>query len=376
MTTRKKAFTLVELLVVIAIIGVLIALLLPAVQAAREAARRMQCMNHLKQFGLALHNYHDINQALVAGGGQLPKVDDPTNANTFGSWSGTIFLLPFMEEASRYDSIQATTSTVLGSPVRVYDYTGATHLMKTPSIFYCPSDGSAKQMGPNSDVQRQLPRLSYCYSRSDVSYHTEYDYGTPTIGTMGGDDAKNKGRCMFVRRLWLGFNFISDGTSNTIAVSETVTPRAAGTKFVLGGMRVLSGPIRNDSAGIADLTNRTGCLNGRSGSELTGTIATMAYRGETWLLGRAAVTGFHTIHPPNSPACVRTDMNYGDYGLFPPSSYHSGGVNGVLFDGSARFISETLDFGPATAVPVLSGKSPFGVWGAMGTPNCGESTTL
>ncbi|MCL2742800.1 MAG: DUF1559 domain-containing protein [Planctomycetaceae bacterium] len=373
MTTRKKAFTLVELLVVIAIIGVLIALLLPAVQAAREAARRMQCTNHLKQFGLGLHNYHDTNKTLVAGGSQMPTTYWNVATGTFGyaRWSSTIFLLPFMEESSRYEAILTSTTAVIANPGRVYD-AGAAHFMKTPTVFYCPSDGSAKKMSPHTDVQRQLPQISYCYCRGDVAWHTENDYGTPVIGTAPNSAGDPRGRNMFLGRLWLGLNFIKDGTSNTIAMSELVTPQTYQSNMVLGGLR-LCGAITNDGAAAA-LTNRTDCLNGRNGNELTGTIPTLVHRSETWLMGSAVSSGFHTMHPPNSPACVRTEGH--DYGLFPPSSYHSGGVNASLFDGSVRFISETINFGAATATPVLSGPSPFGVWGAMGTPMGGESTTL
>lgn len=157
-------------------------------------------------------------------------------------------------------------------------------------------------------------------------------------------------------------------------MSETATPQEYRSKMVLGGMRLLSGPTRNGVA--ADTVNRTGCLSGRIGKELTGTIVVNAYRGETWLLGNAPVGGFHTVHPPNSPSCMRAEMNYGDYGIYPPSSYHSGGVNSVFFDGSCRFVPESISFGAADAVFQLSGESPFGIWGAIGTPNCGEAKSL
>jgi prepilin-type processing-associated H-X9-DG protein len=129
-----------------------------------------------------------------------------------------------------------------------------------------------------------------------------------------------------------------------------------------------------------DLPNRIECLNGRSGPELTGVIQTICYRGGNWLAGNATYSGFHTIHPPNSPACTRTGTSrLGDWGLYPPSSYHPGGVNSVFFDGSCRWISETINFGTATAYFVgitMDGPSEFGVWGAMGTPDGGESVAM
>ena len=370
--TDWRAFTLVELLVVIAIIGILIALLLPAVQAAREAARRMQCSNHLKQFGLALHNYHDGHKAFVAAGNELPNVDDRTNTNTFGYWSATIFLQPFMEGTQRYNDICNTTNAVLGSPVRVWDV-NAKFLLVVPTVFHCPSDGNSRLLGPNAEESRQLPRISYVYCRGDVCYHDGVDYGPSSVQPRAADRDVSS-RTMFNRRLWKTFSNCSDGTSNTLAMSETVTPQGLNTEMVLGGTRLLSGPLQNSVS--ADLVNRIDCLNGRSGSKLTGTIVKMAYRGETWLLGKAAVGGFHTVHPPNSPACARTDMNYGDYGLYPPSSNHTGIVNCVLFDGSCSTISETINFGLSDAVFRLSGESPFGIWGALGTPSGGESVSI
>ena len=365
---------------VIAIIGVLIALLLPAVQAAREAARRAQCNNNLKQFGLALHNYHDVHLAFPASEGEIPlDANIATTGNRY-HWSATIFLLPFLEEMQRYGDIRAITDvTVMTSPSQILDR-NAKHLLAVPTLFHCPSDGEARKLSPYPDPDRQIPRISYVYCQSDVHYDDRNDYGGASVAA-NVDVAK---RSMFNRRLWKSFSDCTDGTSNTIAMSETVTPQSYATNQVLGGMRTMNAvttwEYRNGNAGTiaTETTARIECLNGKSGSQLTGTIAAQSYRGGNWLIGRATYSGFHTIHPPNSPACIRDDANRlnTNYGIFPPSSYHAGIVNTVFFDGSCRSISETINFGPATAFPRLEGPSDFGVWGALGSPNGGENVTM
>ena len=370
------AFTLVELLVVIAIIGVLIALLLPAVQAAREAARRAQCNNNLKQFGLALHNYHDVNLTFPASVSQLPVDALYTGASSGNRYrfSGMISLLPFLEEMQRYGDVRETKVAVLQTYAMIND-PNAKHLLAVPALFHCPSDGEARKLSPQSETFRQFARISYVSCRGDVCYTDKADYGPDPVATTvaaGFDVAK---RSMFNKRLWKSFSDCTDGTSNTIAMSETVTVQSYGSNLVLGGLRLM-GAVDNGGSSTA-LTNRIDCLNGKSGSQLTGTIEEMAMRGGNWLLGHAVFSGFQTIHPPNSPACIRNaNVRDGDYGIYPPSSYHANTVSTVFFDGSCRSITEEINFGSSTAICTLEGPSPFGVWGAMGTPNGGENVTM
>jgi len=132
----RQAFTLVELLVVIAIIGVLVALLLPAVQAAREAARRMQCSNNLKQLALAVHNYHDTVKSLPSG---LTGGTAATPANNAWAWGGLI--LPFVEQQGLYDSIRVGVLAVPNPPAAVGTGTMQQELIRnSPAFFRCPSD--------------------------------------------------------------------------------------------------------------------------------------------------------------------------------------------------------------------------------------------
>jgi len=130
---RRDGFTLVELLVVIAIIGILIALLLPAVQAAREAARRSQCTNNLKQIGLALHNYHDATKALPTGG--LSKYVNGSLSSTYWGWNTLIF--PQMEQQSLHDALQVGQNSLWGT---VSDATIRPHMQKPITVLQCPSD--------------------------------------------------------------------------------------------------------------------------------------------------------------------------------------------------------------------------------------------
>ncbi len=120
----RRAFTLVELLVVIAIIGALVALLLPAVQAAREAARRMQCSNNMKQYGIALHNYHDTYQDFPSSRIQLSQFDGGTvsDNNLYAGWSTHVAILPFLEQTARWDAfLRVCLKIGIDSTAEIFD---------------------------------------------------------------------------------------------------------------------------------------------------------------------------------------------------------------------------------------------------------------
>ncbi|MDR3199662.1 MAG: DUF1559 domain-containing protein [Planctomycetaceae bacterium] len=333
----RNGFTLVELLVVIAIIGVLIALLLPAVQAAREAARRMQCTNKLKQIGIALHNYHDTSEALPA----LRVLGTNTNQPQRGRTSIRIALLTFLEQSSRYPLCM---DEVLG----VWDPTAKSFTEPVP--FYCCPSESAGTIAP----------------RTTNEATAVYNYGF-----FSGDRPYNSNN-IIVRgvfspyQTYNGFSSITDGTSNTIGVSEAVRPLGVNT---FGEMGIFS-PFTKPT----DLLAKYDKQSGKFGSGVTFYSTPPGYR---WSDGYFPFSGMTAGLPPNQASYIDIASHGGGNGLITPSSRHSGGVNVCLMDGSVRFVSETIDTGTlGTVYPSDMQESPYGVWGALSTKASGESKSF
>jgi len=335
-----RGFTLVELLVVIAIIGVLIALLLPAVQAAREAARRAQCTNNLKQLGLGLQNYHDTYRVFPFG-----------NQNSY-SW--TVRLLPFIEQKPLWDQINQGNA---GLPAFSYAPWDATNFKfqgtKIPA-YNCPSDG-------HWGNQTTGAATNYQGSFGDRLYNNHTD------GTRRG--LFNAGRVT-------SFATITDGSSNTAAFSERVVGNT-GQRYIKGNIAYGAGMTTNGSVASPGACLNTRGSDGRSYNTgvkvnaLDGGGSEYA-SGRRWPDGRPFYTGFTTALPPNAPSCGHADGSDNTWGVFSATSQHPGGVNVALVDGSVRFVSETVDSGNPSATEVPSGPSPFGLWGALGSINGGE----
>lgn len=387
---KSQGFTLVELLVVIAIIGILIGLLLPAVQAAREAARRMQCTNNLKQLGLALHNYHDTNNCLpgFGMGGTRPY-----------DYTPFVGLLPFIEQHGRYDAIASGTlldGTNLGI-WQVEPWENCAGFVDPLPTFMCPSDGKTKSGYLNSGNTRPSTATNYCFSDADMitgrgwyndcrSNNANCPKNERSAFSMvyaGRSVATGHGRCPELA-------VISDGLSNTILMSE----RCTSPDYHYGATenRSLKGGIAM-GVNVWDLSPQEACLptQGTSGQYAPGVTALggsgSLYGYWFWHMAR-----FHTIVAPNGPSCcVSGSGGCADTGLMPPTSYHSGGVNAVLGDGSVRFVSDTISTGDLSIRAAgyyrmvdaadrnhqfgLTGISPYGVWGALGSINGGESTS-
>ena len=364
-----RGFTLVELLVVIAIIGMLVALLLPAVQAAREAARRMECSNKLKQLGLALHNHHDTHNEMPAASNHLRRTDGSLHAGGGDAdsplWSGHIFLFPFVEQTALYESLLSSPPGAVNSD--------DDRFRSRIEMLWCPSDG-------NSDVfsvifaGHNLSRVSYVFNYSDALWDNRYS-DARCIAAGWHANTRTDNREAFTVMTRRNFGFIQDGLSNTIAVSETVVSIDQNiSRNILGAVAVVPGIWNNN------VTNPTSCMtvprNPNKPREFAETQQINSWRGRVFADGRVAVTGFTAVTPPNSPGCAQNNNGDNTWGIFPPSSHHTGGVNAVWFDGSVSFISESIDTNGSTQNSVQSGPSPYGAFGAIGSPNGGESRRL
>ncbi|MDR1141582.1 MAG: DUF1559 domain-containing protein [Planctomycetaceae bacterium] len=365
--TSIYAFTLVELLVVIAIIGVLIALLLPAVQAAREAARRMQCSNNLKQFGLAIQNYHDTRQAFPASRTIFNNYNTQSggtyNSNEDRGLVGVIaFLLPYFEQNARYDQFVSQSQTVAAGS---YPWVNSL-CVGNISPLYCPSDSNVNKPEPENG----LSKMSIMVSHGDGIWNNNRraDGGPGSLALVSD-------RGMFAPRTWHDMAFCTDGTSNTIAASEAVGGDIS-TKNLKGG--IFGSPGMYDSGNARPID----CVNNAisTGDRNLLVSGTDTRRGQIFLDGRTSSAGFTTVLPPNSPSCLRDSSNHQpakmSWGVFAATSNHTGGVNGVYVDGSVHFISETIDSGDPKNYQKTTGTSPYGVWGALGTPQGDETVRL
>lgn len=343
---RQKGFTLIELLVVIAIIAVLIALLLPAVQQAREAARRSQCKNNLKQLGLALHNYHDVYNVFPYMIGGTWGTDNPRDTSNWGRGGANIGLLPYFDQAALYNQISGS----LTSDGNTFPPFGpGTWLENYPpwraklQMLHCPSEGRHISNG-------QSGTTTYAFSAGDTGNLSggTFDTVTPTRRGVFGD------------RSSIRLGDITDGASNTILMAERALPvssRDIGHVFIMSS----NATVPNDCRATFNTTTR---------QYNSGTLQT--YVGKRWPDGGPAVTGFNTILPPNSPSCVAGEHEVRD-GIQSAGSRHTGGAHALLGDGSVRFISENIHTGNL-GIDSLDGaaQSPYGVWGALGSRNGGE----
>ena len=305
-TKRRAGFTLVELLVVIAIIGVLVGLLLPAVQAAREATRRMQCKNNLKQLGLALHNYEGVFKSIP------PSMCINFDGSEYDEWGPQARLLPYIEQANVQNLIDFQKT-----------YKVQPQVVKTRiPVFLCPSEINDRPSG--ADGLEQYP----------------LNYG----GNMGtwlvfNPSKRSGGNGVFVPNSRMRFSQVTDGLSHTLAFSEVKAFQAI---LKTGG----APPVSIPSAPLQI------AVFGGSNFE--------ADDGHTeWVEGRVHQDGFTSTFAPNTKVPYQSrgklfDVDYtseeeGDsasvvtYAAVGSRSYHTGIVNSVLMDGSVQSISENID---------------------------------
>lgn len=295
---------------VIAIIGILVGLLLPAVQAAREAARRMQCSNNLKQLGLALHNYHDANRGFPTqvnyGPGRAPYTTPYHHTWMTG-------LLPYIEQNALYSTINFALPA-WGQPF----------INQTIPSFQCPSDSAF------SDVKGAHEGMAPTSYGGSEGYHwhpqanLDYTFGERVNGELSG---------LFTVTKWNKMGSITDGTSNTIAIAETDGAGHGG------------GPIRSSGSGVR-----------RSGNNRIYRVAFVGLPHAGW---GGNESGQNTVRADGSGQSSGTWFRSGPHTFTPsylaawgpnaewhgPSSFHTGGVQTVFCDGSVAFLSEGVDMG-------------------------------
>lgn len=333
---RQRGFTLVELLVVIAIIGVLVGLLLPAVQAAREAARRMQCTNNLKQIGLALHNYASAHRVFPSGyvsyatrTGIAPAWAglDGDTWDAAPGWSWNQLILPFIE--------QANIANQLNNGRPIWDASHQTLLQTKLPGFLCPSSSGDSEAFTVRDrtgnalmrygAPIRLGRTNYLASHGQESCWGEcgaatsglvftsiYTFETKTVRIDG--DAKNVADGPFYRNSRIGFQDITDGTTSTIFVSEHSSKLSD--KAWAG---VVPGAFTHPRFSTPE-----------NGPDAAATLSLM-HIGPSG--GELDITGFPIIHP----------MNFPTYHVGQMYAEHPGGGNVLYGDGSVRFMSQTID---------------------------------
>ena len=324
-TSKRFGFTLVELLVVIAIIGVLIALLLPAVQQAREAARRMSCSNQMKQLGLALHNYHDTY-------GSFPAMNywaGNSNSTSYQGYSAWAQILPFIEQSALSEQLKVTSRNGFDNWTA-----GAVQPVRTAKItaLLCPSDMEFPSV--DGDSFKDGPGSNYGVSFGSTAQWIE----TSTLKQNGMFRGANSRDTRVETRM----ADVTDGLSNTLMASEHLAGDNNDTALMNGNS---SEPRFGSNPGWTEFPSQSqldtfgqSCANATSHN---------GNNGQHWLIPLPSQTALNTVAPPNwrYPNCqssnsgIAADRN----GVYTPRSRHPGGVMTVAGDGSVKFVTETID---------------------------------
>jgi prepilin-type processing-associated H-X9-DG protein len=337
----------------------LIALLLPAVQAAREASRRAKCSNNLRQLGLAFQNFHDSYNHLPSGMQKIHTSVTNGSQNRFGT---LLVLCPFFEQQALYEAFVNKTDA------KCWDKWPTVAVNLTLSGLVCPSNSGEVPIAAN-----------FYYGRNN--YNVVYGDVLVNGGTANAD---NNTRVDCPRGFWglkysyKEFSGISDGLSNTIAMSERVGLKAARQQY----------SSTNPKAGAVLITTwtdtyaatRAECITAQKSTTAT---AAGGSTGLQWANGDTCYNGLMTILPPNMACCVGQDWGLALI-LHTPSSQHPGGVNCLFGDCSVHMISESINAitaGESDSSTILkhdqeSGISKWGVWGALGSAIGNEAASI
>ncbi|MCL2743600.1 MAG: DUF1559 domain-containing protein [Planctomycetaceae bacterium] len=335
------AFTLVELLVVIAVIGTLIALLLPAVQAAREAARRMQCGNNLKQLGIALHNYHSVHDVFPGIG--------------IGNFCFSIQakLLPYVEQESLHSLVDYKQEVFIGAAgMMILNPVHGQAAQLRVKLFRCPSDAESDEFVSTEFGTYTLSGGNYMVCIGSGPNKT-YAIHTKTDALFYNDSKTS-------------FADMLDGSSSTLAMAETLlgnqrstTPvdirrQVCATSGFSFGVPGPIGPMPDLGGGDLPPPDWDGYVSSA--------VSWSGFHASSWFIGRSRFTSFITYLPPNAkyPDFKPSAGGAADLGLFFARSFHPGGIQTLFGDGSIRFISDSIDVKNFQAMATVAGGENIG----------------